>query len=260
MESEAVLALKSNGVFITSLAALRLDGTDAMFAAGLELAHRAGRVQRPSLLSGRDVENYRSLVLWGVSPALLHIAQHYFGLPAAYDGPKVAFTPADGRQAGTRLWHRDREDRRMMKIAIYLNDVAEEGGPLQAIRREVFDGPPDRDFSYPVLSHDKLERLLARKIEESDITSCTGPAGTVIFMDTARLFHRGKPALSQTRHAVFHSYFSCFPRHPFFCGRSDLSRAQLAQFAAGLPTAQKESICWHETLPRYMRVVPRSMV
>jgi hypothetical protein len=109
-----------------------------MFAAGLDLAHGAGRVKRPSLLGRRDAENYRSLVLWGVSPALLRIAQHYFGLPAAYDGPKVAFTPVDGRQAGTRLWHRDREDRRMIKVAIYLNDVTEGGGPLQAIKRNVF--------------------------------------------------------------------------------------------------------------------------
>lgn len=260
VETEIALELASNGVSVTSLTKLGLDGTDEMFAAGLKLAHGRTRGQRSLPLNDLDAENYRSLVTWGLSPSLVRIARRYFGLPAAYDGPKVAYTPPDGRQAGTRLWHRDREDRRMMKVAIYLNDVTEEGGPLQAIHREVFDGPVNRDFTYPILSHDRLEKRLGRKISDSEITSCTGPAGTVIFMDTARLFHRGKPAISQARHAVFQSYFSRAPRHPFFCERSDLSRSQLRQFAAGLPSEAQDVLFWQKALPRYMRVVPKSLV
>jgi len=256
IESEIAIGLQQEGVFITSLAVLGLDGTSEMFAAGLELSNKNAGI--PS--NKGETMNYRPLIKWGVEPTLLRIAEQYLGLPAAYDGPKVTYTPADGRQAGTRLWHRDREDRRMMKVAIYLNDVTEDGGPLQSVKRHVFEGPLDRDFSHPILSDEKLEQRLGRKINPEDITSCTGPAGTVIFMDTARLFHRGKPAISVDRRAVFHSYFSRTPRQPFFCERSDLSRIQLMQLASNLPPEQRESILWREALPAYIRLIPKSLI
>ena len=260
IEKDAAASLETEGIFMTSLEQLQVEKTDAMFAAGIGLAFGTRRISRPSPLSEPDSRHYKSLVQWALSPPLIRIAESYLGLPVAYDGPKVAYTPADGRQAGTRLWHRDREDRRMMKIAIYLHEVTEDGGPLQAIKREIFEGSTDRDFRYPILSHEDLEKQLRRKIADGDITSCTGPAGTVIFMDTARLFHRGKPAVAQSRHVVFHSYFARTPRHPFFCERSDLSRSQLGSFAQELPPDQRSSILWYQHLPRFLKAVPKSIV
>jgi hypothetical protein len=267
-EAHAVRELEREGVFVTSLDALGLPGTGEMVAAGNEISAALARGSRgPRSRSWKssgaaitESEVYRALFQWGLHLGLLKIVEGYLGLPAAYDGPKVAYTPADGRQAGTRLWHRDREDRRMMKIAIYLTDVPDSGGPLQCLKREVYDGPLDRDFSYPILTHAQLERKLGRPIVDDDITSCTGPVGTVVFMDTARLYHRGKPALTTDRRAIFHSYFSKTPRHPFFCERSDLSRAELAHFAKDLSSAtQREAAGWRDTIG-WMRFVPRSSI
>jgi len=267
-EIEIVRGLEQEGVFVTSLAELALDGTAEMIVAGEELSTAlANALARPYHFSGRRVvgsdaatmANYRAILRWGLNLSLLHIVEAYLGLPVAYDGPKVAYTAADGRQAGTRLWHRDREDRRMMKVAIYLTDVPESGGPLQCIKSRVFDGPVDRDFNYPVLSHAQLEQKLGRTISDNEITSCAGPAGTVVFMDTARLFHRGKPAVSVARRAVFHSYFSRSPRHPFFCERSDLSRSELTSFVKGMSPAQREAVLWRDELNGPMRLVPPSL-
>jgi hypothetical protein len=243
-------------VVVTSLAELALEGTGEMLVAAEAIA---AQLSEPRSSRSASAANYGKLFAWGLNLSLLRIAEGYFGLPAAYDGPKVVYTPADGRQRGTRLWHRDREDRRMMKIAIYLTDVPESGGPLQCVRHEIFDGPVDRDFRYPVLNHSQLERRLGRPIDESDITSCAGSSGTVIFMDTARLFHRGKPAVSTGRLAVFHSYFSQAPRHPFFCERSDLSRFELARFAQTMAPQQQQAVMWRSTLPLPMRLVPKSL-
>jgi hypothetical protein len=238
-------------VFVTSLVALGLPGTNEMVAAGTEISSALAngsrgprsRSWKSSSAAIPESEIYRGLFQWGLHPCLLKIVEGYLGLPPAYDGPKVAYTPADGRQAGTRLWHRDREDRRMMKIAIYLTDVPDSGGPLQCLKREVYDAPLNRDFNYPVLTHAQLEHKLGRPISDDDIISCTGPAGTVVFMDTARLYHRGKPALDTDRRAIFHSYFSRNPRHSFFCDRSDLSRAEMAHFATELSSAaQRDAV------------------
>jgi hypothetical protein len=268
VESRIVYELKQEGVSMTSLAELAMEGTTEMIAAGTGISVAlAAAAKRPYHFSGRkavsaeiaSTENYRSIFKWGLNLSLLRIAERYLDLPAAYDGPKVAYTPADGRQAGTRLWHRDREDRRMLKAAIYLTDVPESGGPLQCVKSQVFDGPIDRNFSYPVLSHEELEHKLGRKIMEEDITSCAGAAGTVVFMDTARLFHRGKPAVSVDRRAIFHSYFSRNPRHPFFCERSDLSRAEIEQFAEGMSPIQRDAVLWRNTLPSFVKFIPASV-
>jgi hypothetical protein len=258
LESQIAREMIGKGVAITSLADLAIEGTEEMLAAGAGISARLTTPLTRSQDPARAT-SYRKLFAWGLDLSLLRIAEAYFGLPAAYDGPKVVYTPADGRQRGTRLWHRDREDRRMMKIAIYLTDVPESGGPIQCIRHEIFDGPIDRDFRYPVLSHSQLERKLARPIDDKEITSCTGPAGTVVFMDTARLFHRGKPAVSTERIAIFHSYFSRAPRHPFFCERSDLSRSELAQFAKSMKPIQQDAVMWRTTLNLPMRLVPKSI-
>jgi hypothetical protein len=268
LEAETVRELDREGVFVTSLATLGLSGTSEMIAAGTEISVALAngsrgprsRSWKSSSAAIAEAEIYRPLFQWGLHPSLLKIVEGYLGLPPAYDGPKVAYTPADGRQAGTRLWHRDREDRRMMKIAVYLTDVPDSGGPLQCLKREVYDGPVNRDFSYPVLTHAQLERKLGRPIVDDDITSCTGPAGTVVFMDTARLYHRGKPALDTARRAVFQSYFSRNPRHPFFCERSDLSRAEMAHFATELSSpAQRNAVCWRDVIG-WKRFVPGSAV
>ena len=256
LESQIAGQMTEKGVAVTSLAELALEGTGEMLVAAEAIAAQMSDPRSNRSASGA---NYRRLFAWGLNLSLLRIAEAYFGLPAAYDGPKVVYTPADGRQRGTRLWHRDREDRRMMKIAIYLTDVPESGGPLQCVRHEIFDGPVDRDFHYPILNHSQLERRLGRPIDESDITSCAGSSGTVIFMDTARLFHRGKPAVSTGRLAVFQSYFSRAPRHPFFCERSDLSRSELAQFAQSMAPQQQQAVMWRSTLSLPLRLVPRSL-
>ena len=134
------------------------------------------------------------------------------------------------------------------------------GGPLQCLKQRVYDGPTDGDFNYPVLTHQELERRMGRMIMEDDIVSCTGPAGTVVFMDTARLYHRGKPAVSADRQAIFHSYFSRAPRHPFFCERSDLSRHELAYFGRELTTpSQRGAVKWREGLG-WKRLIARSAV
>jgi hypothetical protein len=56
------------------------------------------------------------------------LARHRPHLPVAYDGASVNYTVADGREVSTRRWHRDWEDRRMLKVAVCLNDVGHGGG------------------------------------------------------------------------------------------------------------------------------------
>jgi hypothetical protein len=165
-------------------------------------------------------------------------------------------TPADRKELGTRRWHLDREDRRVIKVGLYLHDVDATAGPFEVLRHEI--GHTGRKFrlrDYLAWDTAALERRLGVPITEQNTVSVTGPAGTLLFADTARFYHRGRPAVDRARSAIFFSYFSRPPRHPFFCNRSRLSRPQIVRLVDGLSPAQRACALWRDDLPPAMRLL-----
>ena len=238
--------LRQDGIFVTSLDALGMPGSSEMFETARSMtmdyaaeAHaRAAAGEKYLMLPSARVMMQPMLFTWGLADRLLNIAESYLGLPPAYDGMALVYSVADGKEEATRRWHRDREDRRMVRIAIYLNDVDAGGGPFELDRR-------GRD---------------ARQADDPEaIRSCRGPEGTVIFADTGRCLHRGKPA-DRDRMAIFYSYFSRRPRYSFYCERSGLSRAQITALTRELPVRQTESALWHRALPRLLRAIPSAPI
>jgi hypothetical protein len=127
-DQKIVDGLRTNGVFITSLEELGIPNTDRF----LERADALGRthVSFPhSFQAGANAimanpEIYR----WCLEDRLLDIAESYLGMAIGFDGINIFFTKADEGEGGVRLWHRDSEDRKMLKIAVYINDVDESNG------------------------------------------------------------------------------------------------------------------------------------
>lgn len=266
-DAEIVERLNSDGVCVTTLSSLDLSLNNEMFASAQLIAKTYEQRVRQNVYDGwetitatpDEIMSNPAIFLWGLNQRLLNIVEAYLGLPVAYDGMNMFYTVADGRQIGTRKWHRDREDRRMVKIAVYCNDVGEGTGPLQVVRPNVVTGDLADKFTYPALSQELLEARLGGPVIDRDVVTCTGPAGTVIFSDTARQYHRGKPATSRDRCAIFYNYFSRSPRHPFFCERSGLSRSQIAELSHALTPEQKSCINWRDNLPKAVRLIPRNI-
>jgi hypothetical protein len=238
--------LERDGIFVTSLEELGLPASREMLETARQMAcdyaprahARAARGEQYLMLPAAQVMMEPVLFTWGLEDRLLNIAEAYLGLPPAYDGMAVVYSVADGKEEATRRWHRDREDRRMVRIAIYLNDVDVGGGPFELDRR----------------GRDALQAD-----DPAAIRTCPGPAGTVIFADTARCLHRGRPAV-RDRMAIFYSYFSRLPRNSFYCERSGLSRAQISALTRALPARQAESALWYKALPALLRVIPAAPI
>jgi len=238
--------LRQDGIFVTSLEALSIAGSGEMFETARQMAadyapeahRRAGAGEKYLMFPSARVMMQPLLFTWGLADRLLNIAEAYLGLPPAYDGMALVYSVADGKEEATRRWHRDREDRKMMRICIYLNDVDADGGPFEVDRRGRQALQPD---------------------DPDAVRSCPGPAGTVIFADTARCLHRGKPAMHD-RMAVFYSYFSRRPRNSFYCERSGLSRVQISALTREFPARQVESALWHRALPRLLRAIPSAPI
>ncbi len=259
--------LDRDGLALTSIDALALPGSDAMMDRSLHLAQRFAAQARTEVAAGKvfvivppqDIVDNPGIFRWGLEDRLLDIVEAYIGLPPAYDGVAINYTVADGQEVSTRKWHQDWEDRRMLKVAVYLHDVDEQGGPFQVLSRRDTLQTDAGGYAYDLADDATLARRFGQDVRH-DVISCTGTRGTVIFADTARLFHRGKPAIAHDRAALFFSYFAHRPRHPFYCERTGLTRRVLYDLARTLPPRQRDAVMWRRRLPLTMRMIPPATI
>ncbi len=108
--------------------------------------------------------------------------------------------PVGGAEAiQSQNWHRDPEEKRMLKVFVYLNEVDADAGPFTYISQSVYGLPygsvaPQKppEGSYPEAS------IIEHHIPKENIQAYTGNAGTVLFCDTSGL-HRGGYAKSKER-------------------------------------------------------------
>lgn len=262
-DRQIVDTVDREGVFMTTLDALALPCSDDVLRAGRALATGFSAQARARAAAGEPflyvpperLLAHPEIFAWGLHDRLLDIAESYIGLRPAYDGVCLNYTVADGREISTRKWHRDWEDRRMLKACIYLHDVDVGGGAFEIIRRPDTMQSDAAGFSYDLADDSSLQSLLVDDLDRYKL-SCEGPAGTVIFMDTARFFHRGKPATAADRAALFYSYFADRPRHPFLCERSGMARRDIARLASALPDRQRTAAQWRHRLPWLLRAIP----
>ncbi|MET0251549.1 MAG: hypothetical protein ABW203_05155 [Novosphingobium sp.] len=264
LDAQILAGLDSKGVFVTSLESLALPGGEAITASAAMLADRYAGEARTRAAAGEPfmivppawiAREDPAIYLWGLQDRLLDIAHAYIGLPPAYDGVAINYTVADGREVSTRMWHRDWEDRRMLKVAVYLHEVDAQGGPFQIIARHDSGQVDAAGFRYDLAGDADLAERLGPSFTD-DIVTCTGSRGTVIFNDTARFFHRGKPAVTRDRAALFYSYFARRPRHPFLCERTGMTREDIARLARPLPERQRRTALWREHLPLPLKLIP----
>lgn len=187
-----------------------------------------------------QIMEYPELFLWGAEERLLNIVENYLGLPVAYHGLYLRKDIANNIQVKSRLWHLDMEDRRMCKIIIYLNDVNDDGGPFEYIPKHLTSFlSHSLRYNYGYIQDRSVESF----IPKSNWKSCTGAADTVIIVDTASIFHRGKTPVETDRFTLFFDYTSRQPKHRYYC-KSSLSQNNLLALEPILSKHQKECIFW----------------
>jgi hypothetical protein len=269
IDANIVDRLTQTGIYITSLECLNIPHTSEFFEAAKQLSEDIFKIVCDPLNRGKhtipatsaELINYPEVFRWGLDERLLKIVERYLGLPVAYNGASCTWSIADGREAGPRLWHRDWEDRHEIKICVYLNEVNEEGGPFQCVQSNVNSllyNSSKHPYIYKNLCDRTFKELIPKSLWNS-LTTCTGQASTVIFVDTGYYHHRGKPPTQLNRSAIWLSYFSRHPRHPFLC-EQPFSQEDLHQLTQGLTAAQKACVHWRNNLPGWVRWIPENRV
>lgn len=273
-EQVIVDSLDSQGLYVTHLDQLNIPRTDDLWQAGQAVTQSLAELSETPIYAGKHTLTalashfleHPILFQWAITDCLLAIAENYFRLPAAYDGPSFYYSVGDGSHRGPRRWHRDKEDWKMLKVAVYFTDVDATGGPFQCVYPKVNDHLiRDPDKRYRVLPHPEMPSHLPAPFnnhanDEPWYHSCQGRAGTVVFCDTAHYYHRGCPPIDQDRSAVFYSYFSRRPKHPFFCGRSPLSSQQIQQLSKPVPESLRHCLTWPQSLHPLAKLIPKNRV
>jgi hypothetical protein len=218
-------ALKKDGVCVTTLADLGLNSSSELLKAAY---HQLSQMENPNndhldekLPQISTVTGLPEFYAWGKEKRLFNIIENYIGLPVAFHGVHLRKDFPSKHQFGTLLWHSDAEDRRIIKIFVYLNDVEEKTGPFEYIPRSLTSL-----FSWNYFRlYYKLFKSNYMGIDDEEVTpvipksawkSCPGAAGTVIIVDTKNTLHHGTVRTEQ-RAALFFCYTANPPERPDLC-------------------------------------------
>lgn len=242
--------LENQGICITHLDNLKIDSSKQLMQSCLNVipSLKAQETLNPTqylvIAGSQKIIEYPEIFTWGLEQKLIATISKYLKLPVAYHGAYLRRDIANKIVNKSRLWHLDKEDRRMVKIIIYLKDVDQNNGAFQYIPKH-FTSYLIRKlrYNYEYLPSEKVERFLS----SSEWISCEGKIGTVIFVDTANIFHRGLVPQTSDRLSIFFDYTSAFPLRPYYC-KPCLPLQDLLGLASGLSAKQKESVFWNRQL------------
>lgn len=136
----------------------------------------------------------------GANPRLLDLANAYLGMWSKLEYVDVWYTQPAGtdERLSSQRWHRDFNDRHLLKGFLYLVDVDEQAGPFEYVPRSAPGGELEALWPWrPLGDNYPPEDELTRQIDGRAVTF-TAPKGTLILCNTAG-FHRGGFATAKPR-------------------------------------------------------------
>lgn len=216
-QGERILSvLQRQGTCIIPLEQLKLPSTKKMMDTAYELANELIQPVRAENLEACEVRanikalrEFPEMLLWALEPKLLDIVENYIGLPILYQGFGVRRSVADGQYSGVRRWHIDWEDRRIIKVIIYLNDVVAGGGPYEYIERNT-TAKAIETLNYYNLGY-LSDAEMSKAVSSKYWTACLAKKASVIITDTSNVFHRAQPPTLNERFSITFCYTSANP-------------------------------------------------
>jgi len=246
--------INRHGVAMTSLSELQIPGTDKMSRCLAKVLPELvatvphSKKQFCVCTSRQNLSDFGDIYLWGLEPRLLDLVEQCLCLPAAYHGIYLRKDLVNNVVSKSRLWHLDKEDRRSLKVIIYLNNVSKDNGAFQYIPKNRSKYAAQQlKYNHEYLHEDKISRV----ISPSEWISCEGKTGTVLLVDTANVFHRGQIPKSSDRLALFFDYTSSHPLRPYYC-KSSFPVAELLELSHRLTLRQKSCVFWNPRLKQQL--------
>jgi len=144
------------------------------------------------------------LLTIGLSTPVLRVVSSYMNL-----WPKLIYTDAwysipmdPGKRIGSQQWHRDPEDKQMVKVYLYFSEVDKDAGAMEYILGTSNalggDGTKIGEWTAAGANLYPSTEVVEQSFAAVQHFYCTGPVGTLLFCDTTGL-HRGGISKSRAR-------------------------------------------------------------
>jgi hypothetical protein len=188
----------SYGELLAAVARLESDKS-----AELEAARRSGNVGgfkafNVELLPDETPRQGDVFERFASQPPIRAVANGYFGMNTRLRACNVWHTLVTREPARqSQLWHRDPEDRYVLKMFVFLSDVDDGAGPFVYATGSHMKGDRTRKGPF-VERHGLQDAEMADLVPPDEWVKCTGPKGTVVFADT-RGYHKGGLARERER-------------------------------------------------------------
>lgn len=219
-DNEILEGLSQNGYWVTHIdefcPELSKDLNDSM-AEVFQFVDTGHSIVQGSYLTHVDqqaLDSRKDLIQFGLSERILNIVENYIQPPVFYRGLVARRDHADGQKIETRLWHKDFEDYKIVKVIIYASDVDDDMGPYEILPK----GTQIKNDALRFLNGRVSDENMTHVIHAKHVKSITGRRGTIVFTDTASCFHRGKLPTKGDRNALFYAYNSTRPRAKWGAG------------------------------------------
>jgi hypothetical protein len=178
-------------------------------------------------------------ILFTLHPRIMELTAAYLGVFPKFRMFSVHSTvliPPGSKPMFSQQWHRDPDDKKFLKIFLYLNDVEEDGvGPFTYVTGSQLGGKWRHVFpQLPPLGRYPERGAVENTIPPQDVKVCKGQKGTIVFCDTSGL-HKGGYSTTKRRlmyAATFVTEASVCIRNYWVNKKTDLSSlSPMARFA-----------------------------
>jgi hypothetical protein len=146
-----------------------------------------------------------------MSSRMLDIANTYLGLWSKLEYVDMWYSvpqSVDADRIASQRWHRDFNDKHLLKAFLYLVDVDEGSGPFEYVPGSAPGGAYADAWPWrPLGENYPPEGELEQRIPEDGIRTFTAPKGTLVFCNTSG-FHRGGFATERARVLATATYSS----------------------------------------------------
>lgn len=136
------------------------------------------------------------------SHRMLDLANTYLGLWSKLEYVDIWYSvpqAADEARVASQRWHRDFNDKHLLKAFLYLVDVDDGTGPFQYVPGSSPGGRHGDAWPWrPLGENYPPESELEQRLPAEDFKTFTGPKGTLLFCNTSG-FHRGGFATEKPR-------------------------------------------------------------
>lgn len=238
-QSEVLTELRDSGVAVRTI---DLPADVLACADGLVDLLRGKPTSEPCVkASPHELAVDPTLFTYGLSAHLLDIAERHIGLPVRYLGMEakreLVGPVSNGRHQVVRRWHLDHEDRRMLKVIVYLTDVHPGAGPFGYVERSNTERIRGLIRHHQdVVSDERMQTV----VPQDAWHQVTGPRMTAVYVDTGQIFHRVFPPTSAERYSVSFAYSSRTPYYTY--SRLMLPRRALRRLRNSLTSRQWDAL------------------